>query len=94
MTKAKPVPDPEGSVGRGVKKNGPSLCEGRPVRRCKGTDRFVAGSIDAEIERLTGVKVEDFSAEYEIEFYYGMAEYSYSIDAVTGEIIGFEKDMD
>ena len=37
---------------------------------------------------------DDGRAEYEIEFYYGMAEYSYSIDAVTGKIIGFEKDMD
>ncbi len=37
---------------------------------------------------------DDGRAEYEVEFYYGTSEYSYTIDAVSGEVIEFEKDTD
>ena len=37
---------------------------------------------------------EDGRAEYELEWYVGRTEYSCDIDALTGEVLSFEKDMD
>ena len=42
----------------------------------------------------TDFDYDDGRGEYEIEFYYGMVQYDYTIDATTGDIISFEKDMD
>lgn len=48
--------------------------------------------------KVSGLRVsfdwEDGRAEYEVEFKYGAAEYEYEIDALTGEIRGWDKDVD
>ncbi len=54
-----------------------------------------AGLTEADVTR---VKIEldydDGQAEYEVEFRVGQVEYEYEINAVTGSIICFEKDID
>ena len=37
---------------------------------------------------------DDGRAEYEIEFYYGGKEYSYTLDAVSGSILEYDIDTD
>lgn len=37
---------------------------------------------------------DDGRAEYEVEWYVGRTEYSCSVDAVTGEVLSFEKEID
>lgn len=52
--------------------------------------------ITADNARFTEIKldVDDGRYEYEIEFWSGNYEYSYDIDAVTGDIISFDVDRD
>ncbi|MFV0414026.1 MAG: PepSY domain-containing protein, partial [Oscillospiraceae bacterium] len=52
--------------------------------------------IAADNARFTEIKLDfdDGRYEYEIEFWSGNYEYSYDIDAVTGDIIGFDVDRD
>lgn len=50
----------------------------------EGDVRFVKTELDHD----------DGRAEYEVEFYYGKLEYSYTIDAVTGSILEYDVDRD
>lgn len=54
-----------------------------------------AGLSESDVSRLT-VKFDydDRQAEYEVEFYVDWTEYTYDINAVTGEIISYDKDID
>ena len=42
----------------------------------------------------TELDLDDGREEYEIEFFYGGIEYSYTVDAVSGEILEYEADRD
>lgn len=42
----------------------------------------------------TELDYDDGRMEYEIEFYYGRIEYSYTVDAVTGDILEYDVDRD
>lgn len=54
-----------------------------------------AGLKEADVSRLKiELDYDDGRAEYEIEFQVGRTEYEYEINATTGSIIYFEKDID
>lgn len=54
-----------------------------------------AGLTETEVSRLTAkFDHDDGHAEYEVEFYVDRTEYNYEIDAVTGEIISYDKEID
>ncbi len=54
-----------------------------------------AGVSESEISHLKVKKeYDDGRWEYEIEFYHGQWEYEYEINATTGAIIDFSKEMD
>lgn len=54
-----------------------------------------AGIAEADAQGLkTELDYDDERAEYEVEWYVGRTEYACDVDAVTGEIISFEKELD
>ncbi|MDO5548719.1 MAG: PepSY domain-containing protein [Eubacteriales bacterium] len=63
--------------------------------KAKKTALKHAGLKESEVEYLT-VKLDRDNGiyEYEVEFYVGRLEYSYEINAVSGEIISYETDYD
>ena len=53
-----------------------------------------AGLAEADISRLQVRKdFDDGRQEYEVEFHVDRMEYEYEIDAVTGKILSFDKDL-
>ena len=53
-----------------------------------------AGLTEADISRLQVRKdFDDGRQEYEVEFHVDRMEYEYEIDAVTGKILSFDKDL-
>ena len=54
-----------------------------------------AGVTTAEANfRRTELDFDDGAYKYEVDFYVGNTEYEYEIDAKTGNIISFDKDID
>ena len=54
-----------------------------------------AGLTAEEVKfKRTELEFDDGIYKYEIEFYVGTTEYDYEIDANTGNIISFDKDID
>ena len=54
-----------------------------------------AGFTSEEVNfKRTELEFDDGIYKYEIEFYVGTTEYDYEIDANTGNIISFDKDID
>lgn len=53
-----------------------------------GLSEQQAKNLKIDLDRDNGV------LKYEIDFYYGNAQYDYDINALTGEIISFDKDID
>lgn len=54
-----------------------------------------AGFTEAEVSRMKcKLELDGLNLEYDVEFTAYGAEYSYEIDAITGQVIGFEKEKD
>ena len=53
-----------------------------------GLSEQQAKNLKIDLDRDNGV------LKYEIDFYYGNVEYDYDLNALTGEIISFDKDID
>lgn len=59
----------------------------------KALEHAGVDAADAIFKR-TELELDDSIYKYEIEFYVGNIEYDYEIDANTGAIISFDKDID
>ncbi len=54
-----------------------------------------AGMDEAEVSHMfCKLEYDDGIAEYEVEFWDGITEYDYEINAISGEIIGYDYDME
>lgn len=90
-----PVAAPADHVSAGIAGNGSSGSEYLSEEEAKQialTDAGLAES-DATFLRVR-LDYDDGRAEYDVEFYSGTNEYDYEIDAVTGQILSVERDVD
>lgn len=89
-TKAPAVTEPATYASQNTTKPAPSYISAAKAKYIALSDAGVSSSgatfTKAELDR------DDGKAEYEIEFHVGNTEYEYSIDALTGEVLG--KDID
>lgn len=88
-------PDNSSAPAPDSKNTSPDSSSYIPESEAVNTALQHAGLGESDVSRLT-VKFDydDRQAEYEVEFYVDWTEYTYDINAVTGEIISYDKDID